>query len=405
MTFNDTTKIKDLGNIYKLTAILFFVCMLIGVGLSLRKPLWNDESFSQSENIEQFSYKELFLGQSKHEGNKCPLFYVMQKAFCQMVKYQFPFSWEQQWLLYDVKSQLLLRINPNFFISLSLALLFFYFSRFYSLWAGGYSVVVALSFFMVWFYWVDARPYALWFFLTVSQLLLFLNIITKGKENKAVVSYRLLTGVNILLSLTITLGLAQIVILSFLLWIIHDRSLRRHLFLTSIPVSICLFYYFITPKTLTKYYPLSDPGSLLYACVGKGWVSFFFIYTIVLIGYFFYKKMKSPENNFIGDQNTFSIGRVFLVLTGLMYFFAGIILAMLMSRIAPPQEAAHYIHERYFLFLVPVAIVSITIFSVEIFRFLKKNKWMRINIVILLGGLLIMGYLETYMRLVSKALY
>ncbi len=200
--------------IFQLSLIVFIVCFCVGLGLSLRKPLWNDESFSQSQNIEMFSYKDLFLGKTLYEGNKCPLFYVMQKAFCQAAGYSFPYEWEQQWLIEDIKSQILLRLNPNFFMSLSIALIFFYFARYYSIGSGIYSILVTLSFFMVWFYWVDARPYAMWFFLSTVQLLLFLVLLKEEDKKVVSFSYRCLMLTNLAMAFTISIAVAQITIVS-----------------------------------------------------------------------------------------------------------------------------------------------------------------------------------------------
>ncbi len=394
-------------NIIWLTLLIFVSCFVIGLGLSVRKPLWNDESFSQSQNIEMFSYSELFLGKTLYEGNKCPLFYVMQKAFCQVIGYKFPFVWEQQWLLHDTRSQIILRLNPILFMSLMIALIFFYFANEYSLLSGLCSVVTSLSFPMIWLYWADARPYAMWLFFSTAQLILFLIILKEKDQSQRAVFYKGLMLVNLLMAFTISIAIAQIAIISGFLWALKERHYKRHFFITFLPMVICFLYYFFTPKTLTKYFPLHNPLDLMYACVGESWVIFFGAYFFIIIGLLLAKKSQllSTGATFVYDPKKGSSCLIVFGLIVVMYCAAFLILANLMSRIVPSDQAAHYIHERYFMFLVPLAIISINLFFNHLAEIVKKNKWLLMNLILVFVGLLGVGYFDTFIRIVSKHLY
>ncbi len=390
-----------------LTLIIFCVCFSVGLILSARKPLWNDESFSQSQTIEKFSYRELFLGTTKVEGNKCPLFYATQKALCQAAGYRFPHVWRHQWLIKDMRSQILLRINPNFFMSMSIALLFFYFARHYSTGAGIYAVSVALSFFMVWFYWVDARPYAMWFFFSTVQVLLFLILLkAKGGQDQRR-AYAGLFVTHILMAFTITIAVMQIALIGVFLWSFKERHWQKHIAITVVPVMIGLLYYFFTSKGLTRFFLLPDPLALLHACVPKGWLFFFVLYAASVVYCLLRKSAKGFDGAGFPDchEDRTKTGVIYLGLIAGMYAAALLLLANLMSRIVPSDQAAHYIHERYFLFLVPVAIIGITLFSLHLWQMFKADAWMRLNIAIGLTGALVLAYLDTFIRLVAKHIY
>jgi uncharacterized membrane protein len=159
--------------IHILTVTVFLALLAVGFWLSTHKPVWNDEIYSQRHIIERMNYGEL-IGFKITEGNSTPLFYVLQKAFAESLDYQFP-AYNYEWHYVDLPSQIILRILPNLFMSMSLAMMFFYFARYYSLWQGIYALILALSSVMVWVYWAEARPYAMWMFFTTAQMLLLLS--------------------------------------------------------------------------------------------------------------------------------------------------------------------------------------------------------------------------------------
>lgn len=384
------------------------MCFAGGLLLSTRKPLWNDESFSQSQNIEKVSYLQFLLGQARNEGNKCPLFYMTQKAVTQIAGYEFPYEWKRQWLIEDMRSQILLRLNPNFFMALALAALFYYFARMYSLGTGLYALAVALSFFMVWFYWVDARPYAMWFCLSTFQALLFLTLI---KTRDPDISRRAYLGLGVthwLMAFTITIAVLQIAVIAFFLWFFKERALKKHLLVTVAPVGIGLFYYLFTPSELTRYFPLHNPEALLFTNVNAPWLVFMALYGTIAGCYAWAVKKKRfsalAKTDALGMKDINEGGTLLAVMGG-MYAAAFVLLSQLMARIVPPDEAAHYIHERYFFFLVPVAVIVIVVGSRHVFLLFRKNLWMLTNVSVILGGLIGLAYLDTFLRLVAKHIY
>ena len=117
--------------------------------------MWNDEGYTQLFNVEKLSYQNMILGKVV-EGNNSPLFYIIQKAISAMTNYSIPITYSQwgagkkEITENALKSQIILRINPVLFMSLAITAIFYYFSKRYSIWSGFYSVLVALSSFMVW---------------------------------------------------------------------------------------------------------------------------------------------------------------------------------------------------------------------------------------------------------------
>ena len=85
---------------------------------------------------------------------------------CDLTKYSIGERRADLTYVADYKGQIILRINANLLMSLSIVLIFYFFVRYYSWGAGIYSLLLSLSSFMVWAHWVEARPYVLWFFLT-----------------------------------------------------------------------------------------------------------------------------------------------------------------------------------------------------------------------------------------------
>src|SRR6185295_844334 len=113
------------------------LCLGLGHELSLRRPLWNDEIYTQTTVIDPRLYSDIiFFRIKKLEGNSCPLFYVIQKGISDLFQYHFPLSWEHEWSVAEEGSQVIMRLSSNLFMSLSIALLVYFFARYYS-WAAG----------------------------------------------------------------------------------------------------------------------------------------------------------------------------------------------------------------------------------------------------------------------------
>ena len=71
----------QLNRPFILAALIFVFCLMMGHALSLRRPLWNDEIYSQVVVVDVKSYADILFFRIKNlEGNACPLFYLIQKT-------------------------------------------------------------------------------------------------------------------------------------------------------------------------------------------------------------------------------------------------------------------------------------------------------------------------------------
>lgn len=373
---------------------LFLTLFTFGFWLSQHKPLWNDEIFSQVENIEVYSYSDIFYAQMKDEGNKCPLFYVLQKAITQISGYKFPFKWEQEWLIEDAYSQFLLRIQPNFFMSLSIVLIFFYFSKQYSIATGCYAFLLSISSIMVWAYWLDARPYALWFFLTTAQSLLFLEAVQN--DNEDCLTWLGLT--HLALAFTVVIGGLQILICSFYVWLFTTKNSQRYFLLTWIPLIISFFYFYNTPKVLTTYMSLPHAIDLFF-------INFSLERFMVVGGYACVFAFWAWNHPYSKEGRGDSASYKYLSFLLSLLFATGVLFYMYETHSTAKSEAGFKIHERYFIYLAPIEIIATALFSREIFNEFRNNFWTRSNIIISLTGILFIQAIRTYYEIYALALY
>ena len=264
---------------------------MIGFNLAQRKPIWNDEILTQTAAIDKLSYGQIMLGIIKGEGNNHPLFYLIQKATCDLNHYRFPKAWEGEYLFSDPRSQMIMRIAPNIFMSLSVILLFYFFSSCYSWGVGLYTLLLAFSSSMTWIFWAEARPYSLWFFLSVVQSLLLLDVIRKRRFEPLV--YRAFVMIHFLLALTAIVSILQIAVISILFWfLIKERRLASYIYLTFLPIGVSAFYYFQSSR-----FKLAMPSSwwnLIAPHLPPDRMVFFIIYVIFLLGYIM--KTKTPAH-------------------------------------------------------------------------------------------------------------
>ena len=418
---------------------LFFLCLGIGFYLSKGKPLWTDEIYTQTSIIDQVSYKDILLGRFA-EGNKCPLFYLIQKGVCDAFDYHFPVEgWDGRWTFVDQTTQIILRIPANVFMSLALVTVFLFFTRCYSIWAGGYALLVCFSSFMVWAYWAEARPYALWMFLSTVQAFLFLYM-SQAKDFRPR-AWSGLVIVHLLMSLTIVFSAAQIIIVSFLLWVLETISvwrggptgsgrirklkyLGKYLFLTILPVGMCFYYYRLTQhfyspiigdsfSVIRKIVPYYFSGihsvpwapevltKLVFDAFPKESLLIVIVYAVFLLVYYLERK-----GRFTRFYQQFAIlgGRTILALVGLMLISGFVILAVF-GIWWSEQRTGISVSERYFIYLTPVSIIATTIASVGLFRYFQESRWMTINLILGLGGLLAIRLLKTFMDIYALGLF
>ena len=274
-----------------LSGLVFAVLLFTGFLLSQRKVLWGDEFFTQKISIDTQSYTNI-LTSNFPDGNKCPLFYIIQKINSDLFAYKLPVADLQGIrLIFDPWSQIIMRIPSNVYMSLALAGIFYYFIRFYSLFAGFYALAVALVSPMVWIYWVEARPYSLWFLLTTIQLLLFLITCRSESAGRPYIN-KFIYGIHFLLVLTTPGSILQICIISLLLFLKGGYKKRQLVWSCFLPMGVFLFYYFFVPayKIRTFFY-----FTILFEAVMPERLFVYVIYALTAWGVF--KKHKESSSN------------------------------------------------------------------------------------------------------------
>ncbi|OGX07529.1 MAG: hypothetical protein A2Z88_03160 [Omnitrophica WOR_2 bacterium GWA2_47_8] len=363
---------------------VFLSLLVLGFSLARNKPLWNDEVFTQTATIDQISYADLITeGPAAGESNACPLFYAIQKIISDIGRYKTPTDWvNNNWDARDVHSQIFLRIQPVVFMALAIAVMFYYFSRQYSLWAGLYSLAASLSSYMFWLYWAEARPYALWVFLTVLQSVLFLEIIRQKKADPQ--KWRWLTLIHILLALTTILSLGQIVIVSFLLWLYKEKAFKAYIFLTVLPTCVTLFY---SLKVGSRgFYVDGDWSDFIIPCVPWDRLSVIALYGLLLVALAFLGKSRilSLKENIHSDGKAFFVYAVLIILSGL------VLLGLFQIREVPGQ--GNPISIRYFIYLTPVTIMAATLSVVYLLKTVKPYRWLFLNLLSGVIGITLFGF-------------
>lgn len=370
-----------------LSFLLFAVCLAIGFRLAYDKPLWNDELYTLISSVRGLSYGDIFLGRVG-EGSNCPLFYLIQKSICDIAQYTVPEPWiSGVWGHEDLYSQILIRISPVVCMALAIVLIFYFFNRQYSLWAGVYSVAVSLSSFMIWFYWAEARPYALWVLLTTMQLLMFLRMTGEGRKN----GWVKLSIIHILLSLSVTVSIIQIAIVSLLLWIFFDRRWKKYILLFVIPSAICLTYYALAPKY--DFWFKEGPWALINASFSKDRLLILFIFALYFCFTYFRSKvtlLRKVPVNIMSENERKQVG-AYLGLTVLMVLGSLLLLLRFKLGVGPVKQGFQ-ISNRYFISLAPIGIVATTLFSIYLVKGVRGRLMQGLVLLFLAGLLLIRIY-------------
>ena len=373
--------------------LVLVVCLSVGVWIAGHRPLWNDEYYSQVSSIRGISYLDQFLGNIS-EGGNAPLFYVVQKFFLQLICYQVPSSWlGGQWSS-DPFSQIVLRINPILFMSLSVSLVFYYFCRRYSLWTGLYSFFIYSSSYMLWAYWAEARPYALLVFLTTVQSTILLNKIDQAPGLDNTKAWIMLAITNILLSFTSILSLGEVLSVSVLWWALKERDGKKYVLITFLPMIISLFYYFHAPK-YQFFFGLS-PEQLIRDNISRERFDIFFIFIIFLSTYGMFKKLPAFKQC-LGSQILRPLGYFLFVIFVLT---ASAVVLWLFALHAQVNQGFP-ITSRYFIYLTPIGVMATTIVSVAMIKSLSKFRWVQGLLFSLIGLLLI----QHFLKIVPKAFH
>jgi len=367
--------------LYCLSGLVFLCCFYFGLLLAEHKPLWNDEIYTQISSISSRSYGYYFFGHVG-EGNNCPLFYSLQKFICDVLQYQTPDLWNQ----HNTFDRLILRLNPVFFVSASIMCIFFYFSRFYSIFAGVYSLLIAVSTIMLWDHWAEARPYALWMFLTTVQSLLFLYLFRRKEVDRR--AWIGLTVTHILLGLTVIFSVAQITIVSGLLWIFREKKWQKYILSAFIPICVAVFYYTQAPHY--QFWFDLTPEQLIRDCFSRERIYILFMFTFFLGTYYVASKTGFPKS--FPNKSLLEGSPCFFL--AVLMILAAISLLVLLKWIASPVGQGFPIPGRYFAYLTPIGIISTTLLSITIFRSLAGNRLVQMLLLTGMGYLIIHRFIK-----------
>jgi hypothetical protein len=256
-------------------------------------------------------------------------------------------------------------------MSLAVTLIFYYFSRSISLWAGASSILICLATFMVWGYWAEDRLYSFWFLMTSAQALYVLKFIQyPSKKDEAL---RGIIATNILLSLTTPLSILQIAAASAWVFIAGYRKITDFVWAALIPIAICLLYYHHSPK-------------YSFIFILPAWKVFtanipIERFLLILIGGSYliwnYAKPMMAKERLEEIKSLVYFGLIFLAGIGLLLIFK--------LKEAPAGTSTgpvdFSVEGRYIIFLAPAGIIAMTyIFS----RLMQINRSMKARVVLVL---------------------
>lgn len=364
-------------------------CFYTGQQLSARRPLWNDELYTYKQSIVPVSYQEILQGKIV-EGNNAPLFYWCEKFFANATRVKLQSEWKGEWFFHDRPAQVKLRFFSNICLSLAVAMMFYFLGVQFSLGFAALCVGVFLSTPLVWLYWIEARPYALWIFLTVVQSILLIRIMMKIKQEKSGPDGVLL-AVNLLLSLTIAIGAVQSLISYAALWMMDKSRWMRCAFFTAITVGIAGFYYQQSPKF--KFWFADGPMQLILDNVPlEFWVLGMICAAIVFL---------NSTSFFKDEQNS---PRSYYPFAGMIILVAGALLMYLRMHAGNGTEG-FALSSRYFLFLIPVVSFGLASLIRDVWKILKNDPWMRMNLILGVGGLLLLRGYKTYVHLLGSGTF
>lgn len=392
--------------------VIFCTVMMVGISISKRKPLWHDEIWSLVSSIQNPTYSDIILTHfsGKHiEGNISPIFYLSEKAILDFAGYKLPtslvkeiaelgnltvgsptfFEEASKFPSYfkDKQSQIFLRIQPVFAMAMTIALIFLYFSVYYSPTLGIYSLFVTLSSYMIWAHLAEARPYATWVLLSTIQLILFLNILnSQVKVPKK--SFGLLLVTHLFLSLTIVLSLAQILIVSWVIFYFRKHNWKSLLFLSALPVTICISYVILSPRYQALFYFRTFFGVIF---------ANFPIDRLLILGCFFILLASYGFQRWKNQDVLIELSRAAVPFFASIVLFtsAGFALLIVYKLIESASPSASEVSNRFWIFLTPASIFSTVLLPYFSYNSFKRKSKMRAGIIVVSLILLLFRSLQT----------
>ncbi len=330
-----------------LALLVFLLSFMQGLTMAIKKPLWNDEIYTQVTSVEGKSWLQIWEGYSQ-QGNNSPLFCSVQKAVSLLSGYHSQDLWHRD----DLRSRIIIRLAPVFFMSLGIALCVGYFSFLYSILIGIFVLFLILTTYMIWAYWAEARPYSMVFCGTVFQLLALWNAFRLKDSNRA---WWPVMFAHLLLALTSALTVIQIAASGPMLWLKGYRKPWYLLAMLGIPLAIAFGYYAVSDHLMFWFAQRGMPMALIKASIPSGRLHAIFLFSIIL----WIWDMKSAVKT--SKELWFFQGWVGLTLFGYVLF-----IAYLWFNQKPP--VGFEISNRYFISLLPLGVISMALLSLEICR-------------------------------------
>ena len=350
-----------------LAGAVFATGVAQGMAMALKKPLWNDEIYSQMASVEKTSWQAIWSGGIR-EGNNSPLFYSAQKLLANAVGYKSDDLWHKD----DIQARALLRVFPVLCMALGLAVLVGFFVIQDSLFAAALAFLTAISSYMVWYFWAEARPYAMIFLWSVCQSVAMVAFLCRRSGR----SLGSLAASHYLIALTSSLSVIQIAAAGAILWVAGERRWRVLLPACGIPFLIAGAYYSQAPHYKFYFASHGMPLNLIMANIPSGRLLAILLVPVVLW------IIAGPAGRAGLRAVLFVWGWLLLVLAGY-----GLFLMWLMQQQGPNHEGFE-ISNRYLMALTPVGIIAFTVFSLALIRHFKA-RWAQGMALILIGVLLL----------------
>ncbi len=345
-----------------LALCVFLACTGIGFCLAQKNPLENDEIYSQKSSLQNLGFVDILKGKID-EGNNSPLFYLLQKSFFKFKGFWLEESFQVEQDICNPDAQTIMRTLPVLFMSAAVALIFYFFAARFGLGAGMLALALTLTSPMIWLYWAQARPYGLWVLLGCAQLLLLIDVV--GLSRTSARSWAWLALVHVLLCLTTSFGMVQVVIAMVFVWRMVPR--QDLVWLLAVPMALGLFYFMHAPR-----YPfhVTSPTDLIY--------DNFPLDRLLLLA-----------AAACGVKNHLKLLRI----AGALLLVAATIIAYYLTI---KGAAGFELSSRYFIFLTPPAIILVLFFWWEFWRRYARQWWPRVYLLEVLAAVLVFGALRTY---------
>ena len=339
--------------------------------LEMHKPLWCDELYGQKIAIEGSSWGKVLTGRVLDETyNFPPLFYTFQKVVTLVFNFHLP-DYGKNFLFVYPKGQIILRLFPDALMTTAIVLLVRYFWATGGIAVGLMALLSALSSGMVWWYWVEARGYPLWFLLSLLQAILLIQALSD--PNNSGKSTRGLIVCHWLLIFTATLWYIQVLVAQLILFVSGRRRFKDHLWGGCLP--LCFGLAFFSRGSQSTFYLSMNPVDMIKLNLSFEQVMLLFFYLTAFL----------CRAVWIGKDNLHlrKMWKGFLHLPNLFLAlgFSITILTYVYCRWPSGQERIA-IYPRHFLFLSALGVVLVPAMFSDLWSQSRKPFWRGIFLVV-----------------------